>query len=159
MDRVTTGRPGNKITVSPILLAVFLFIVSGMIAVKAIQEGWFKAREPLDLSGAPLLLFFNRHKGCECSMVVYQAAEEQINGWSDVDRHNMPVIHIDLDRRPDLGKQFDVIRAPALLLVDHEGKIIFGQKDPKSDTSPLDLAAFESIIKEISDGNRNGQVQ
>lgn len=92
-------------------------------------------------------------------MVVYQAAEEQINGWSDVDRHNMPVIHIDLDRRPDLGKQFDVIRAPALLLVDHEGKIIFGQKDPKSDTSPLDLAAFESIIKEISDGNRNGQVQ
>lgn len=149
---MTPERPRINITKSHILLAVFILLVIGMISVKAVQEGWFAAREPLDLSGAPLLLFFNRHKGCECEMVVYRAAEDQIHRWSEDERLNMKIIPIDLDRRPDLGKQFEVIRAPALLLVDQQGRVIFGQKDSIADNAPLDLESFNRVIQEVSDG-------
>ena len=93
-------------------------LVFGIISVKAVKEGWFAARDPIDLSATPLLLFFNRHKGCECAMVVYAAAERQITAWLEEERLSTRIIYIDLDRRPDLGKQFKIIRAPALLLVD-----------------------------------------
>ena len=148
MDRIILG----KLQVGQFILFAFLAAALGLISIKAVNEGWFARREPLDLSDAPVLLFFNRHKGCECEMVVYDAAEGQINRWSDEARFGMQIVRIDLDRRPDLGTQFDIVRAPALFRVDQEGKVISGQKDSLSDAAPLDLTRFELAIKEQSNG-------
>lgn len=83
-------------------------------------------------------------------MAVYTAAENQITEWSEEERHGISIIRIDLDRRPDLGKQFNIIRAPALFLVDSEGFVLFGQKDSISDAAPLDLHAFNAAIEEVN---------
>ncbi len=137
------------------MMAVFFVVlaITWIMIDKAVDEGWFIPKKPLDLTNAPVLVFFNRHKGCECEMMVYKAAEKQIAEWSDEDRRGIPIIPIDLDRRPDLGKQFDIIRAPALLLIDSEGKILFKQQDTVLDTAPLDLDAFQRVMEEVKNGN------
>lgn len=131
-------------------LAGVMLLTLIVLAIKATTEGWFSAREALNLPAEPLLLFFNRSKGCECELAVYQAADAQIQAWSPEERQRLQIIRIDLDRRRDLGRQFNLIRAPALLLIDENGEIIFGQTESVSDTAPLDLKAFSSKIKEIS---------
>ena len=64
-----------------IVIVLVILLSAGIMMYKAFDNGWLMSREPLDLSNAPVLLFFNRHKGCECEMVVYKAAENQINDW------------------------------------------------------------------------------
>lgn len=85
-------------------------------------------------------------------MVVYSAAERQIDGWADEERQDIPIIRIDLDRRPDLGIQYHIVRAPAILLVDRDGGVLYSQKDAVSDSAPLDLGAVTAAIKELPDG-------
>lgn len=150
MDRLTTNTPGKASR--RIVITIVILFTAGIIFYKALDVGWWMPREPLDLSNAPVLLFFNRHKGCECEMVVYTAAENQIAEWTEADRHDISVIRIDLDQRPDLRKQFNIIRVPALLLVDPEGNVLFGQRESISDTAPLDLHAFSDAIDEVKNG-------
>jgi len=150
MDRITVKDSDKAMRCIVIILMTLL--ITGIMIYKALDNGWLMSREPLDLSNAPVLLFFNRHKGCECEMVVYTAAENQVANWSDEERQGILIVRVDLDRRPDLGKQFNIIRAPALLLVDTEGNILFGQKDSISDTAPLDLDAFTVAIDEVKNG-------
>jgi hypothetical protein len=126
-----------------------ILIITGIMIYKAVDEGWLIPKKPLDLTNGPLILFFNRHKGCECEMVVYTAAEKQITEWSAEDHRGIPIIQIDLDHRPDLGRQFDIIRVPAILIVGQEEKIIYSQKESKSDTAPLDLLSLDTAVKEI----------
>lgn len=133
-----------------IVVTLVIVLIAGVIIYKALDENWLTPRKPLDLSNAPVLLFFNRYKGCDCEMAVYTAAENQITEWSEEERHGISIIRIDLDRRPDLGKQFNIIRAPALFLVDSEGFVLFGQKDSISDAAPLDLHAFNAAIEEVN---------
>lgn len=150
MDRITAKNPGKATRCIVIVLVILLS--AGIMTYKAFDNGWLMSREPLDLSNAPVLLFFNRHKGCECEMVVYTAAENQIANWSDENRQSILIVRIDLDRRPDLGKQINIIRAPALLLVDTDGNVLFGQKESISDTAPLDLDAFTAAIDKVKNG-------
>lgn len=150
MDRITVTNPGKATRCSVILLVTLL--ITGIMIYKAFDDGWLMSREPLDLSNAPVLLFFNRHKGCACEMAVYTAAENQVANWSDEERQGILIVRIDLDRRPDLGKQFNIVRAPAMLLVDTEGNVLFGQKDSISDTAPLDFDAFRPAISEVKNG-------
>ena len=85
-------------------------------------------------------------------MVVYTAAQNQISDWGEKGQYDIPIFLIDLDRRPDLGKQFNIIRVPALLIVDQEGKVIYIQKESISDTAPLDLQTLDLTIKELFHG-------
>lgn len=55
----------------------------------------------------------------------------------------MHVIHIDLDLRPDLARQYEVIRAPSLVLLNAEGQVVWRQDEGLSDESPLDLEQVE----------------
>jgi len=87
-------------------LLAFLVLVLAILAYKTYDEGWFLPRTPLDLGNKPALLFFNRHKGCDCALVVYNAAARQIREWPEAQRSGLKIITIDLDRRPDLGMQF-----------------------------------------------------
>lgn len=132
---------------------LFLLLVFAVLAVKALNEGWFAQRQPLLLNGEPALLFFNRSRGCPCAMTVYLAAKYQVQNWSAEERRGVQILSFDLDLRPDLGKQYDVVRAPTLLFVVDNEKTVLRQDEVVSDDQPLDLVRFEQKIREVLDGN------
>jgi hypothetical protein len=146
MDRISFFANQKRI-----YLLIFILGVVGVLGVKSMQEDWFAPREPLEITQDPTLLLFNRSKGCECVLVVYQAADLQISEW----RQNYPdleIVHIDLDNRADLGRQFNMLRVPALILVDENGQTIYQQIESISDTAPFDLVTLEQEIKEYQNG-------
>jgi hypothetical protein len=87
-----------------LLWIIFLGALILTLGLKAVQLGWFTPRPPLELDGKPVLLFFNKARGCECEMLVYNNANTQMDVW------NTPVhvIRIDMDHRPDLARQYEV---------------------------------------------------
>jgi hypothetical protein len=151
VDRMKADRPGFRL--SPGMIGVIvLLLVSGILVYKVVDEGWFAPSPSLELNGEPALVFFNRHKGCQCAMTVYFAAKYQVEAWSENARQGVPVFVIDLDTQPNLGKEFHVIRAPTLMLVDRYGRTILKQDEVVSDIQPLDLPSFEIKIKEMLEG-------
>lgn len=136
-----------------IFLIIVVVAILGVLGFKSINEGWFSPIVPLELNGEPALVLFNRYKGCECELVVYEAAEYQIENWSENDRNGIPVYVFNLDRRSDLRKQYQIIRAPTLILVDASGNIILKQDEGISDFEPLNLPLFEEKIKELLNGS------
>lgn len=132
-------------------LLIFFLSVVVVLGVKSIQEGWFAPRESLEITQDPTLLFFNRSKGCECVLVVYQAADQQITEWQQK-YSELEILRIDLDRRADLGRQFNILRVPALILIDDEGQRIYHQTESLSDTAPFDLETLDLELKEYIDG-------
>ncbi len=125
-----------------VLWLVFLLGLAFTLGLKAVQLGWFAPRPPLDLDGGPALLFFNKARGCECELFVYNNAEAQMEVWNAPLR----VIKIDMDRRPDLARKYDVIRAPTLVLLNTEGQVDWRQDEGLSDESPLDLKQVEMLV-------------
>ncbi len=119
------------------------------LGLKSVQPGWFAPRPPLDLDGKPVLLFFNKVRGCECELFVYNNADAQMDIWNAPVR----VIKISMDRRPDLARQYEVIRAPTLLLLDAQGQVYWNHNEGLSDESPLDLDQAERQIEALTDGN------
>lgn len=146
MDRISFFANQKRI-----FLLIFILGVVGVLGVKSMQEDWFAPREPLEITQDPTLLFFNRSKGCACVLVVYQAADLQISEW----RQNYPdleIVRIDLDRRADLGRQFNILRVPALFLVDNNGESVYQQTESSSDTAPFDLEMLDLELREYLDG-------
>lgn len=134
---------------SRLILGVFFLGFLLVIGLKTVKEGWLVVREPLELNGEPALVLFNRYKGCECELVVYEAADFQIENWSEENRSGVPVYVINLDHRPDLKKQYQILRVPALILLDASGRIVLKQDEGISDEKPLNLPLFEEKIKEV----------
>jgi hypothetical protein len=118
---------------------LFLAALALILGLKAVDLGWFSSREPLELNNAPALLFFNKSRGCECELYVYDNANAQFDAW----KSPIAIHRIDLDRRPDLGQQYRIVRAPALVLVDSGGQVVWKQGDSLSDELPLDLKQVE----------------
>ena len=121
-------------------------MVALTLGVKAAQQGWFAPRPPLELDGKPALLFFNKARGCECELLVYNNARAQMDVWQAPVR----IIHIDSDRRPDLARQYKVLRAPTLILLDAEGQTVWTQVESLSDETPLDLNQAERQIETLT---------
>lgn len=136
-----------------LLLLVIASIFLALLGYKSYDDGWFLPRVPLNLDDQPAVIFFNRHKGCACAVVVYDAAAHQIATWPEAQRYGVRLIQIDLDCRPDLGTQFGITRAPTLVLIDHAGEIIYQQHETVTDLAPLDLLALEVVLREMTDGN------
>lgn len=128
------------------LWILFLSALVLTLGLKAVDLGWFSPREPLELNNAPALLFFNKSRGCECELYVYENANAQFAAWQSP----VPVQRIDLDRRPDLGRQYSVVRAPALVLVDAERQVAWKQSDSLSDESPLNLEQVEVQVESLA---------
>jgi len=126
-----------------------LLVLAGVVALtlglKAIHLGWFEPRAQVDLGGKPALLFFNKSSGCRCEMVVYLAAEGQLQVWEPA----IPVMRVDLNQRPDLGQHYGVIRAPTLILVDGSGRVVWRQDEAVTDSAPFDVNMAESRIREL----------
>jgi hypothetical protein len=79
-------------------------------------------------------------------MLVYNNADAQMEVWNA----RLRVIRIDLEFRPDLAQQFDVIRAPTLILLNAEGQVVWRQDEGLSDESPLDLNRAERQIEALT---------
>jgi hypothetical protein len=120
-------------------LIVFGVLLAAVGFGKMINEGVFEANKPLDLDGKPALVFFMLNRGCECQLVVVEAAESQLADWSLPEQEGLPIHRVDFERRRDLAKTYGVVRAPALVLLDSSGEITWKQDLALSDESPLDL--------------------
>jgi len=129
-----------------IVWILFLGALALTLGLKAVQLGWFSLRPPLELDGKPVLLFFNKARGCDCELFVYNNANAQMDIWNAPVR----VIRVDIDRRPDLAQQYEVIRAPTLVLLNAEGQVVWRQDEGLSDESPLDLNQAERQVEALT---------
>jgi hypothetical protein len=127
---------------------IFLASLILTFGLKAVQLGWLDPRPPLDLDREPALLFFNKSRGCECEMLVYNNANAQLETWSAPVR----LIRIDMERRPDLARDYNIIRTPSLVLLNAEGQVVWRQDEGLSDESPLDLNQAERQIEALTGG-------
>jgi len=130
-------------------LILFGALVMAVIAIKSFNDGWFEPRLPLPLDGKPALILFMLGRGCECQISVVHNAEAQLAAWKVPDETDVPVLRVDFSRRPDLAQQYGVARAPALVLLDSHGQVIWKQDVGLSDEAPLDLAAAEAQIPHL----------
>jgi hypothetical protein len=143
MDRINTQHHSTLIAISLVVLIILL--------AKASSEGWLRAKPTIELGSAPTLIFFNGDKGCECELLVYRNASEQMAAWNEVDRGGLPVVQASIHMQGGLKRKYKVIRAPTLLLLDAAGEIILRQDNVVSDDEPLDLTEFEIQIQALLD--------
>ena len=127
----------------PAVWIIFIAALTLTLGLKVAQLGWFAVREPLPLNGQPALVFFTLSQGCECQMTVVRAAEAQLADWESP----VPFLRVDFDRRSDLVQKFGLNRAPALVLVNAEGQVVWKQDEGLSDESPLNLNQAERQIE------------
>ena len=137
-----------------IFLVIWLLLVGLLLGAKAVATGWFQPRLSLDLMGQPALLFFNSEHGCPCALIVYQAADRQIKAWEAPDRYAILVHRIVLELRPDLTRQYRVIRAPTLIFLSAEGEEIIRQDETVSDAQPIVLSRFEEQMEFLPLGEK-----
>jgi hypothetical protein len=145
LDKSLSRNDRHRI-ISLVLLGA---LVMAVLAVKSYQEGWFERRMPLPLNGKPALILFILERGCECQMSVVWNAEAQIAGWDAPDELGLPVLQVDYNRRLDLAQKYGVARAPALVLLDSQGQVVWKQDVGISDKAPLDLVAAELHIHQL----------
>ncbi|MCJ7700847.1 MAG: hypothetical protein MUO62_04645 [Anaerolineales bacterium] len=125
----------------------FIGTVLLVLGLKARQLGWLEVKPPLELNDQPAVLIFIRYNGaCECELFVNGNARAQVANWVPEARGDVQLHQIDIEQRSDLARQYKVIRAPSMLLLDASGQIIWRQDDVLSDGLPLDLAAAEVQI-------------
>jgi len=123
------------------IMAWMLFgvVVLAVLAIKSFNDGWFEPKIPLELNGQPALVFFTLGRGCDCQMTVIRSAEAQLASWKIPDETGVLLLRVDFSRRPDLARQYSVARAPALVLLDGLGQVVWKQDLGLSDEAPLDL--------------------
>jgi hypothetical protein len=131
------------------VLLVVAGLAVGTLALKAAQDGWLSARPPLEVDGQPALIFFTLDRGCECQMQVVHRAETQLAAWQVPTALGLNVIHVDFYRRPDLAEHYAVARAPALVLLDNHGEVVWKQDLALSDVAPLDLSQAQWQIEAL----------
>ena len=127
-------------------LLLFLIAVLGVLGFKAVHQGWFKGKPYLELNDQPALLFFTLSDGCECQMVIIRRAATQVAFWELPEHLAINILRIDFDQRPYLVRYFHVARAPALVLLDAQGQVIWKQDVGLNDQKPLDLVEAEAQI-------------
>jgi hypothetical protein len=135
------------------VLLVLAGLFLGLLALKAVQEGWFAPRPPLELNSQPALVFFTLSRGCECQMTVVQSAETQLAAWVLPVDLGLNVIRVDINRRPDLARQYGVARAPALVLLNATGQVAWKQDVGLSDESPLDLNQAKRQVEALTNNS------
>jgi len=131
------------------IMAWMLFgvVVLAVLAIKSFNDGWFEPKIPLELNGQPALVFFTLGRGCDCQMTVIRSAEAQLASWKIPDETGVLLLRVDFSRRPDLARQYSVARAPALVLLDGLGQVVWKQDLGLSDEAPLDLEQAKDQVE------------
>lgn len=132
------------------ILTIFGSVVLALLVIKSFNDGWFEPRTPLALNNQPALVLFTLEHGCECQMLVIRNAEAQLATWPLIEQEKIPLLRVDFNRRPDLVKQYNVARSPALVLLDALGQVVWKQDLGLSDEAPLDLVEAERQIEAIA---------
>ena len=83
-------------------------------------------------------------------LIVYRHADAQLSAWPEEKHRGVPIILINIERRHDLAREYQVIRAPTLLLLDSAGDIVWRQDEVASDEYPFDLKAVEAQIEKLN---------
>jgi len=135
------------------VLLLFGVLVMAVLAIKSFNDGWFEPKTPLELDGQPSLVFFTLGRGCECQMKVVHNAEGQLAAWRVTQTSDIPILRVDFSRRPGLARQYGVARAPALVLLDVQGQVVWKQDVGLSDDAPLDLTQAQSQIEMLISDN------
>jgi len=130
-------------------LILFGTVVMAVVAIKSFNDGWFEPQTPLALNDQPALVFFTLGRGCECQMLVIRNAETQLAAWPVAMEEQISILRVDFSRRPDLVSQYNVARAPALVLLDAAGEVVWKQDLGLSDEAPLDLIQAQSMVEEL----------
>jgi hypothetical protein len=79
----------------------------------------------------------------------FRNAEAQLSAWSLAEEDSLPILRVDFSRRPDLAQQYGVNRAPALLLLDALGQVVWKQDVGLSDEAPLDLEQANAQLEAL----------
>jgi len=124
-------------------------VAVGILGVKAARDGWLGEARPLDLGEGPLLVFFTLHRGCDCQMDIVYGAEAQLAAWEVPTASGLKVESIDFNQHRQLAKELGVARAPALVLLDQRGEVVWRQDIGLRDQTPLDLITAEARIREL----------
>ena len=133
------------------VLMLFGVLLMAVLAIKSFNDGWFEPKIPLEQNGQPALVFFMLGRGCECQMSVVRAAEAQLATWEVATDSVIPVLRVDFSRRPDLARQYGVRRAPALVLLDAQGQVVWKQDVGLSDEAPLDLTTCQARLASLGE--------
>lgn len=126
---------------------LLLFVaVAVVLGVKSVKGSFVPAGPPLIIGDRPLVLFFNNEEGCECVLPLYARADEVITAWQPDLLSQVDIRRVILDERPDLQREYDVQRAPMLLLLDAGGRVMWREWGVASNPDVFDLAAVEEQI-------------
>lgn len=137
----------------PWVWAVLVAAVALVAGVKELRPIFFGSGPPLALNDQPAILFFNNDEGCECIVPLYQKADAAIATWPAERRGEIAVHRIVLDDRPDLQRQYDVERAPMLLIVDGDGQELWREWGVASNPEVFDLGEVEARIAALGWGD------
>ena len=148
MDRVKDYLSKLNLQQKIVLIAVILLVVSAL-SLKSIQQNWWQTCSLPDHSDLPALVFFNKDRGCECEMLVYHSAQEQLNAWQSEERGFLPLYNYNLEQCRNLARQLNIRRAPALLLIDQNEKLIYTQSEIITDEVPFDLSNYQDEIHKL----------
>lgn len=129
-------------------LAVAMFVTALLFA-KAIYQHRLFPGPQLELFGQPALVFFSLNRSCPCQMTVIQNAEAQLAAWEPSAASGLKVIRVDFNRRVDLAQQYNVARAPALVLLNSAGQAVWKQDVGLSDEQPLNLLEAETQVEAL----------
>lgn len=128
---------------------VWFWLAGAIVLLMGVKVGrpfLLPAAPPIELNNQPALIFFNNDEGCECVIPLYQKADAVIAAWPPEQRAQIPVHRVVLDERPDLQRQYDVERAPMLLLLDTDGQVVWREWGVASNPNVFDLAEVETQI-------------
>ncbi len=104
------------------------------------------ASQQFRLENKPVILFFNINNPCECMVELTQRAEKQMANWPVERQGGIPVARIAMEQRKDLEAQYQVFRAPCLLLVDAQDQVAWRQYYPLIEGGPFKLEELEAAI-------------
>ena len=136
----------------PFALFILIGLILLLLVVKGLRLGWFETHQPLELPDSPALLFFNVERGCECQMIVSRNADAQMDNFIKAASTAIPIYRFNLERRRDLARQYHVVRAPTLILLNTQGAIVWRQDDVITDEQPLNIQEVEARMAFGLDG-------
>jgi hypothetical protein len=126
----------------------FLGLVLMLLGIKYLPDVLALASQQQDMGSNSFILFFNVEDPCECMVELTQRAETQIANWP-VERHGgLAVLHLAIGERRDLEANYKVFRAPCLVLVGADGKVLWRQDYPLIEGGPFKLEELEAAIAE-----------
>ncbi len=124
-----------------------------VLGLKVHQLGWLQPKASLELNSQPAVLVFVKYRYvCECEAFVNGNARAQVANWPAEERANLPLYLLDIEQRSELTRRYDVIRTPAMLLLDSDSEVIWRQDGVTQSTNnglPLDLEQITDHITRL----------